>query len=84
MTAEQAAHVEHVILVRYSSDTYIARSNGKSASCTAGKEQAADALARKLMGKRPYTLARVFQKNDHVYQVFGQVTGQGGAHGQGK
>jgi hypothetical protein len=47
---------EHVIIVRSYGQTYIARANGKTASCTSGTELAADRVARKLFGDRPYHL----------------------------
>jgi len=61
--------VEHVIFVRDYGQTYIARANGKTATCTAGREQAAGALARKLMGKRKHCIARPFKGNDRVWSV---------------
>ena len=66
--------VEHVIFVRDYNQTYIATSRANnprrvSASCTAGREQAAKRLAEKLMGGRPYTLDKPFKNNDRFYQV---------------
>ncbi len=66
--------VEHVIFVRDYNQTYIATSKANnprrvSASCTAGREQAAERLAEKLMGDQPYTLDRPFKSNDRFYQV---------------
>lgn len=60
--------VEHIIFVREYSQTYIASSEGQTASCTAGREQAAAALARKLMGAKPYSLL-MFTKNERAYLV---------------
>jgi shikimate kinase len=53
-----------VIFVRTHSQTYIARCNGKTASCTAGAKQAAEALAKKLFGERPFIVKKV---NDHSF-----------------
>lgn len=39
------------ITVKMTGDTFIARCQGKTASCTAGPEQAARAVARKVLGK---------------------------------
>ena len=49
---------QNEIRVRYSSYTYVARCQGKTASCTAGAKQAAEAVARKVMG-RPVKVERV-------------------------
>ena len=46
------------IKVRYNCSTYIARCQGKVASCTAGAKQAAEAVARKVMF-RPAKVVRV-------------------------
>lgn len=46
------------ITVRYANGTYVARCQGKTASCTAGAKQAAEAVARKVMG-RPVKVERV-------------------------
>jgi len=45
-----------VIHVHPYSGTYIAKFRKSIASCTAGPEQAAEAVARKVMGSKPYTL----------------------------
>ena len=46
--------------VRYSSGTYTARGGGKSASCTAGGDQAVMGLARKLAWSR-YQVTKTMQ-----------------------
>jgi hypothetical protein len=46
----------NVIKVKAYSGTYIARFRGKTASCTAGEYQAAEAVARKVMGNKPFEL----------------------------
>lgn len=46
------------IKVRYAGYTYVARCQGKTASCTAGAKQAAEAVARKVMN-RPVKVVRV-------------------------
>ena len=46
------------IRVRYSNGTYVARCQGKTASCTAGPKQAAEAVARKAMN-RPVKVERI-------------------------
>ena len=46
------------IRVRCTNYTYVARCQGKTASCTAGPKQAAEAVARKVMG-RPVKVERV-------------------------
>ena len=61
-------NVQHIVLVRDYNQTYIARSEGTTASCTGGREQAADALARKLMGDKPYSLKR-WGNNERAYLV---------------
>lgn len=48
-----------IIAVRDSGQTYIARGNGKTASCTAGPEQAVERVARKIFGNQPFTLKKV-------------------------
>jgi hypothetical protein len=45
-----------VIFVRYYGGTYIARFKGKTASCTSGRKEAAERVARKVMGTRAYTI----------------------------
>lgn len=50
---------EHLIFVRDRSNTYIARANGKSASCTAGPEQAATALAKKLFNHGQFIMKAI-------------------------
>lgn len=49
---------QNEIRVRYSSYAYVARCQGKTASCTAGAKQAAEAVARKVMN-RPVKVVRV-------------------------
>ena len=49
---------QNEIRVRYSSYTYVARYQGKTASCTAGAKRAAEAVARKVMN-RPVKVERV-------------------------
>ena len=56
-----------IIFVRYYGGTYIARFQGKTASCTGGQKQAAERVARKVMGKRPYAIDRC--GNDYAWQV---------------
>lgn len=46
------------ITVRWSHGTYMARCQGKTASCTAGAKQAAESVARKVMN-RPVRVERV-------------------------
>ena len=41
---------QNEIRVRYSSYAYVARCQGKTASCTAGAKQAAEAVAKKVWG----------------------------------
>ena len=50
------------IRVRYSNGTHTARCQGKTARCTAGAKQAAEAVARKVMG-RPVKVERVDGEN---------------------
>jgi len=50
---------EYVIFVREYCGTYIARSNGKQSSCTAGRQQAAERVAQKLFGDRHFHLKTV-------------------------
>ena len=50
------------IRVRYGNGTHIARCQGKTASCTAGAKQAAEAVARKVMS-RPVKVERVDGEN---------------------
>lgn len=51
----------HLVKVRDDGCTYLARSYNKRASCTAGPEEAARAVARKLFGDRPFTLKRLMR-----------------------
>ena len=60
---------EYVIFVRDYCGTYHARSNGKQASCTAGPKQAAERVAGKLFGDRPFTLKTV---NRYSYIATGE------------
>lgn len=45
-----------IIFVRDYAQTYIARCEGKTASCTAGRMMAAVAVARKVMAEKPFKL----------------------------
>ena len=56
---EMEEREEHVIFVRDYLQTHIARSEGRTASATAGREAAARALARKLFGHLLFTLDRI-------------------------
>lgn len=49
---------EGMISVRPYDGTYIARFRGKTASCTSGPEQAAAAVARKVMGTTPHIIEK--------------------------
>jgi len=48
--------VRGIIVVCDYSGTHIARWNGKTASCTAGRKRAAEAVAKKVMGDRHYVI----------------------------
>lgn len=63
---------EGFIFVRYYGGTYIARFRGKTSSCTAGPEQAARAVARKVMGDTTHTIE--ICGNETVWQVVSQNT----------
>ncbi|MBX3732616.1 MAG: hypothetical protein KF791_08485 [Verrucomicrobiae bacterium] len=56
-----SAHPQHLVSVRYSGDTYMARVNGTGvkASCTMGPEPAAQAAARKFCRGDLFRLHRV-------------------------
>ncbi len=56
------------IFVRYYGSTYIARYEGKTASCTAGQRQAAERVARKVLGEQPHKIKRV-GNNEYTWQV---------------
>ena len=56
-----------IIFVRYYAGTYIARFQGKTASCTQGQKQAAERVAGKVMGKKSYTIHRC--GSDYAWQV---------------
>ena len=45
-----------IIFVRDYRGTYIARFQGKTASCTGGKKQAAERVAYKVMGEKPHVV----------------------------
>ncbi len=47
------------IFTRYYGGTFIARFQGKVASCTSGRKAAAERVARKVLGQKPYSLRAV-------------------------
>jgi hypothetical protein len=53
----------NTITVRPYSGTYIAKFRKSVASCTCGPQQAAEAVARKVMGSKPYSLHRIGTEN---------------------
>jgi hypothetical protein len=58
---------DDIIIVRDYSGTHIAKLRKSIASCTAGRRQAADAVARKVMGSQPYRLEEL--EIDRVWKV---------------
>jgi hypothetical protein len=66
---------EGVIFVRDYGGTHIARFRGKTASSTCGREAAAKAVARKVMGATPHYVDRC--GNDYAWQVVSnKITGE--------
>ncbi len=55
------------IFIRDYSDTHIARFQGKTASCTGGRKLAAEAVARKVMGKKQHTIEMC--GNEYLWKV---------------
>lgn len=49
---------EDVVFVRFNTGAYIARWNGKTASCTSSAEQAARRVVEKSLGDRPFELQK--------------------------
>jgi hypothetical protein len=47
------------ITIHYANGTYTARCQGKTASCTAGADWAAKAVAKKVMDDQAYAVVRV-------------------------
>ena len=62
---------EHLVTIREYGQTYIARADGKTATCTAGPQMAAEALAKKLFGGRPFSVKAVTQ-NTYIAKEDGQ------------
>lgn len=62
--------LQDLIWVRESGGTYIARFRGKSASCTMGREAAAKAVARKVLGDTPHRVAMHAGSNTSVWEVW--------------
>jgi hypothetical protein len=60
------------ITVRYANSgaTYVARCQGKTASCTSCAKRAAEAVAEKIMGGRPYAVVRV--DGDRIWKIVEQ------------
>jgi len=58
---------EGIIFVRDYSGTHIARWKGKTASCTAGRKAAAEAVAKKIIPDRIYFLEMC--GNEYAWQV---------------
>jgi hypothetical protein len=56
-----------IIFIRYYGGTYIARFQGKTASCTGGKKQAAERVARKVMGERKHTVEMC--GNEYAWEI---------------
>lgn len=56
------AKISDEITVRYGNGTYVARYLGITATCTAGPQQAAEAVARKVMF-RPVKVVRIDGEN---------------------
>ena len=50
--------MEGTIFVREYNQTYIARLNGKTASCTASREYAARAVAKKVFKDQPFIIKK--------------------------
>lgn len=57
------------ITVRYahSGSTYVARCQGKTASCTSCAKRAAEAVAEKIMGGRPHAVVRI--DGDRLWKI---------------
>ncbi|NLT22580.1 MAG: hypothetical protein GXX82_05995 [Syntrophorhabdus sp.] len=57
------------ITVRYAhcGSTYVARCQGKTASCTSCAKGAAKAVARKIMGNRPHAVVRI--DGDRLWKI---------------
>ncbi len=62
----EATLVEYSIFVREYGGTYIARCEGKRASCTSSREEAAMAVAVKVANGQDYS---VFKINDALFTV---------------
>lgn len=56
-----------IIFVRWYGGTYIARFQGKTASCTSGPREAAERVARKVLAKEPYEIEKC--GTDYAWQV---------------
>jgi hypothetical protein len=56
-----------IIFVRYYGGTYIARFQGRTASCTSGRKQAAERVARKVMGEKPHIIKGC--GNEYAWEV---------------
>ncbi len=56
------------IFVRYYGGTYIARFQGKTASCTSGQKAAAERVARKVLGEKPFRLNMC--GGEYTWQIF--------------
>lgn len=72
-----------IIKVKLSTNTYIARCNGKTASATAGHDQAASALARKLWPTLTVKLARKQSGDSWEYSVVSSMMHTPGEHEHG-
>lgn len=57
------------IWVREYGGTYIAKFMGKSASCMVGREQAAQAVAKKVLGDKPHRVSMHGGNNTSVWEV---------------
>lgn len=60
--------IEYIIKVRDYNQTYIARGAGKQASCTSGRERAAERLAEKLFKISPFKLRKITQETYIAYE----------------
>ncbi|OPX97205.1 MAG: hypothetical protein A4E60_03328 [Syntrophorhabdus sp. PtaB.Bin047] len=72
LKGEAQMALNDVITVRYahSGSTYVARCQGKIASCTSCAKGAAEAVARKIVGSRPHAVVRV--DGDRLWKIVEQ------------
>ncbi len=57
-----------IIFVRYYNGTQIARFRGKTASCTSSSKGAAERVAKKVLGDKPFTLKKLYN-NEYTWMV---------------